>query len=108
MYNLPTFYDKDKQLTIKDAFASLKQLNLSYNSRPAGIAAPIVAPGAEPAPEPAFEPTISVYWEVEIFASEKAFTDKAQSVSRQFGSFISKNDNLDLLKEQIGKELGAN
>jgi len=108
MYILPTFYDKDKQLTINDAFASLKQLNLSYNSRSTAIAAPVVAPGAEPAPEPAFEPTISVYWEVEIFASEKAFTDKAQSVSRQFGSFISKNDSLDLLKGQIGKALGVN
>lgn len=102
MYNLPTFYDKDKQLTLSGAFAVLKTLNLVYNSRQFG------STGVPGSPQPEFEPTINVSWGAEVFASEKAFNDNAQPVSYVNGNFTAKNDNLDLLKGQIGKELGAN
>lgn len=105
MYNLPTFFAKDIKLELSNAFAVLTQLNLNYNSRAAGFAAPVAV---EAAPQPEFEPSVNVFWSVEVFASEAAFKDKAQPVSRDNGTFVTKTDNLDLIKGNIGKILGAN
>lgn len=94
MFTIPNYSSPQHQLNLDSAFGVIDSINLNYGYRSMAAAADPNAPTG-----------INVNANVTIYASKKAYDDKAQPLHSRNVSFQHANDDLTTIKSLVAEEL---
>lgn len=94
MFTIPNYTSPQHQLSLESAFGVIDSINLNYGYRSMAAVADPNAPTG-----------INVNANVTIYASKKAYDDKAQPLHSRNVSFQHANDDLTTIKSLVAEEL---